>query len=85
MLQEHPKLRIRIEGHTDSTGDDASNLDLSERRANAVRDFLVESYDLDPSRLEVRGLGETEPIDDNSTPEGRQNNRRVELVKLEAR
>lgn len=82
MLQQHPDLRLRIEGHTDATGDDASNLELSRRRAEAVRDFLVESWDVDPGRLEVEGLGETKPIDDNDTPEGRQNNRRVELVKL---
>ncbi len=82
MLEEHPDLRLRIEGHTDATGDDASNLELSQRRAEAVRDFLVESYGVEAGRLEVEGLGETKPIDDNDTPEGRQNNRRVELVKL---
>ena len=84
MLQEHEDLRLRIEGHTDSTGEDEANLGLSERRAEAVRDFLAEAYGIEASRLEVQGLGETKPIDDNETPEGRQNNRRVELVKLEA-
>lgn len=82
MLREHGDLRLRIEGHTDATGDDASNLSLSERRAGAVRAFLVEAYDIDASRLESVGLGETKPVGDNATPEGRQNNRRVELVKL---
>lgn len=82
MLSEHPDLRIRIEGHTDATGDDASNMDLSGRRAEAVRAFLVQSYGIDAGRLEVEGLGETAPVDDNGTPEGRQNNRRVELVRL---
>jgi len=82
MLREHSDLRLRIEGHTDATGDDASNLSLSERRAGAVRAFLVEAYDIDASRLESVGLGETKPVGDNATPEGRQNNRRVELVKL---
>jgi len=82
MLRDHPELRLRIEGHTDSTGDDAANLDLSQRRAEAVRDFLVASYEIDGGRLETEGMGETSPVADNATPEGRQNNRRVELVKL---
>ena len=82
MLKEHGELRLRIEGHTDATGEDASNLALSERRAAAVRTFLVESYGIDASRLESVGLGETKPVGDNATPEGRQNNRRVELVRL---
>jgi outer membrane protein OmpA-like peptidoglycan-associated protein len=83
MMEAHPDLRLRIEGHTDATGDDASNLALSERRAEAVRGFLIASYGIDASRMEIQGLGETQPIDDNETPEGRQNNRRVELVKLD--
>jgi len=82
MLKEHPELRVRIEGHTDATGDDASNLSLSERRAAAVRAYLVESFGIDAARLESVGLGEAQPVGDNATPEGRQNNRRVELVKL---
>ncbi len=82
MLRDHPELRLRIEGHTDSTGDDESNLDLSGQRAEAVRTFLVASYGIDGARLETEGFGETSPVDDNNTPEGRQNNRRVELVRL---
>ncbi len=84
MLTKHPDLRLRIEGHTDSTGEDDANLALSERRAAAVRDYLVETYGIDRSRLEMQGFGEAQPIDDNETPEGRQNNRRVELVRLDA-
>jgi len=82
MLQDHPDLRISIEGHTDSDGDDALNLDLSDRRAAAVRDYLVSNYVIDASRLESVGLGETVPVADNGTPEGKQQNRRVELVRL---
>ncbi len=84
MLRDHPALRIAIEGHTDDTGDDAHNQDLSERRAEAVRRFLIQEHGIAGSRLEARGLGETRPVDRNDTPEGRQNNRRVELVKLDA-
>ena len=82
MLQEHEDLRIRIEGHTDATGDDASNQTLSEARAEAVRQFLVDTYGIDESRLESQGFGESSPVDTNDTTEGQQNNRRVELIKL---
>lgn len=81
MLQEHPDLRISIEGHTDSDGDDAFNRDLSERRAAAVKVYLVEAYRVDASRLETAGFGESKPVSPNDTPEGRQQNRRVELVR----
>lgn len=83
MLTNHADLRIAIEGHTDSSGDDAHNLELSDRRANAVRRFLIEAYGIDDGRLEAQGFGESDPIDVNDTPEGRQNNRRVELVQLD--
>ncbi|MFW6083631.1 MAG: OmpA family protein [Gemmatimonadota bacterium] len=82
MLQEHPDLRLSIEGHTDADGDDAHNLALSEQRAEAVRDYLIDTFDLDASRLEAKGFGETVPVAPNDTPEGKQQNRRVELVRL---
>ena len=82
MLKDHADLRLAIEGHTDDQGDDAANQSLSERRAAAVKAFLVSAYGIDASRLEARGLGETQPVADNGTPEGRQQNRRVELVRL---
>jgi outer membrane protein OmpA-like peptidoglycan-associated protein len=81
MLQEHEDLRISIEGHTDSDGDDGYNLDLSTRRAAAVRDFLISDYGIDPDRLESEGFGESVPAVPNDTPEGKQQNRRVELVR----
>jgi iron complex outermembrane receptor protein len=68
--------RITIEGHTDNTGADAYNQGLSERRANAVRDYVV-SQGVNPAQITTVGKGESEPTDDNSTAEGRQNNRRV--------
>jgi outer membrane protein OmpA-like peptidoglycan-associated protein len=82
MLKAHPDLRIRIEGHTDSTGDPQSNLVLSEKRAAAVKAYLEAEHGIQASRMEIQGLGDTKPAGDNETPEGRQANRRVELVKL---
>ncbi|MGH7563822.1 MAG: OmpA family protein, partial [Gemmatimonadota bacterium] len=81
MLTEHPDLRLTIEGHTDSAGEDAMNQTLSERRATAVKAYLVDEYGIDAGRLETTGFGETRPVADNATPEGRQQNRRVELVR----
>ncbi len=82
MLKDHAELKLRIEGHTDDVGDDAANQVLSEKRANAVRAYLVEREGIAEARLQTRGLGETKPVGSNATPEGRQNNRRVELVRL---
>lgn len=84
MLREHPDLRIRIEGHTDSDGDEAANLALSERRAASVKEWLVKRFQVDADRLETEGFGETKPVSDNDTPVGKQLNRRVELVRLDA-
>jgi outer membrane protein OmpA-like peptidoglycan-associated protein len=81
-LTQHPELRIRIEGHTDNVGSADANLRLSEARAGAVKDALVKDYRIDPARLETAGLGDTKPVADNKTPEGRSSNRRVEVVKL---
>lgn len=81
-LRRHASLRLRIEGHTDSVGSAEANRTLSERRAEAVRRYLIEQYGIDASRLEAAGRGDARPIDSNETPEGRQNNRRVELVRL---
>lgn len=78
LTETHPNVRVRIEGHTDSTGPEEYNQGLSERRANSVRDFLV-SRDVDPSRLATIGFGESRPIASNDTREGRALNRRVEL------
>jgi outer membrane protein OmpA-like peptidoglycan-associated protein len=78
-LTDYPERRIMIEGHTDSTGSDEYNRDLSERRAQAVRDALVErgvSFD----RVVTRGLGEAYPVASNDAAAGRQLNRRVEIV-----
>ena len=80
MLQRHEDVRLRIEGHTDSSGSAEYNLTLSGERARAVVDHLVAEYGIDSSRLTAEGLGESKPVGENDTPAGRQRNRRVELV-----
>lgn len=82
MLQQYPDLRIAIEGHTDATGNADANQRLSEQRAAAVKAYLMEAYSIDADRLEAFGYGPSKPAADNATPEGRQQNRRVELVRL---
>jgi outer membrane protein OmpA-like peptidoglycan-associated protein len=78
VLVKYPDTYVAVEGHTDSTGSYDYNQSLSERRAMRVRDVLV-GFGVPPARLSVRGYGETDPIADNSTAEGRQRNRRVQL------
>ena len=75
----HPGLSLQIEGHTDSVGSDEFNQQLSERRADSVREFLAEQG-VPASSITARGFGKTQPVASNDTPEGRQRNRRVELV-----
>jgi OmpA-OmpF porin, OOP family len=74
--------RIRIEGHTDSIGPGGYNDQLSQRRANAVKAYLVEHFDITSDNLVTVGRGELEPLDNNLTQEGRQRNRRAEFVNL---
>ena len=81
MLKEHADLKLTIEGHTDNVGKAESNQTLSEKRAAAVRQYLIDTYQIDAARLEAKGLGQTKPVGANDTAEGRQQNRRVELVK----
>ena len=81
IMQRHMELRVEIAGHTDSTGAQAYNQKLSERRAGAVRDYLV-ANGIDVSRLEVMGYGESQPVADNASREGRAANRRVEMRQL---
>ncbi len=74
-------LRLRVEGHTDDVGDDASNLQLSQRRAESVKAYLVGHFHVDAARLDAKGFGEAKPVGDNKTDVGRAQNRRVELAK----
>ncbi len=80
VLKAHPDMKIRIVGHTDSVGEEKANLELSGRRAAAVRSALEKEYDLAGTRFETAGKGEQEPVADNSTAEGRAQNRRVEFI-----
>lgn len=82
MLTDDGSLKLMIEGHTDSDGSDASNQDLSARRAESVRQYLIDTYKIDGERLQSKGYGESKPIDANTSPEGKANNRRVELAKI---
>ena len=75
----HPGLHLEVEGHTDSVGSDEYNQQLSERRADAVRNYLIEQG-IPESAIVARGLGKSNPVATNDTPEGRQQNRRVEMV-----
>jgi outer membrane protein OmpA-like peptidoglycan-associated protein len=81
-LQQHATLRLRIEGHTDNTGTPEGNQSLSQHRAESVRAFLMAEYGVTADRLEAVGMGQTVPAAPNETEEGRQTNRRVELVQL---
>lgn len=78
ILKQNPGIEVEIQGHTDSQGAEAMNRELSERRAKAVRDYLVENG-VDSARLRYKGYGESNPVASNDTAEGRAQNRRVEL------
>ncbi|HEY5462372.1 MAG TPA: OmpA family protein [Hanamia sp.] len=81
LMKKQADLKFEIDGHTDNTGDAAHNLTLSQQRADAVKVQLV-NMGIDGSRLTTKGFGDTKPISDNNTPEGKANNRRVEFVKM---
>ncbi len=81
LMKEHPEIKFSVEGHTDSDGDDASNQTLSERRAKSVVEQLLK-LGIAPDRLTSKGWGESKPIDSNTTPEAKANNRRVEFIKM---
>jgi OOP family OmpA-OmpF porin len=82
VLNENSSVNVKIVGHTDSDGNANENLGLSKRRAEAVKVSLTKDFGIDASRLQTDGKGASQPIDTNSTTEGKANNRRVEFVKL---
>ena len=80
LLKKHEKVTITIEGHTASTGNPDFEMKLSEERAGAVRDYLVNKFGIETSRVKVIGYGSTKPVADNTTPEGKAKNRRIEYA-----
>jgi outer membrane protein OmpA-like peptidoglycan-associated protein len=80
VIRGFPSAQVMLEGHTDSKGNDAYNQSLSERRADAVKAWLVSKESLDAALFKTQGLGETRPVAGNDTDEGRQKNRRVVAV-----
>lgn len=82
VLSTNPDVKVQIFGHTDSDGSDASNLDLSKRRAASVKVALTGEFGIAAARMETDGKGEAQPIDVNTSPEGKANNRRVEFIKM---
>lgn len=82
VLKENPSIKIKVVGHTSSDGDDKANMELSKKRATAVKDMLVNDFKLDSAMIETDGKGESQPIADNKTKEGKAQNRRVEFIKL---
>jgi outer membrane protein OmpA-like peptidoglycan-associated protein len=82
VVKENGSLKVKVIGHTSSDGDDKANMELSKKRAAAVKDLLTTEFGVDAARLETEGKGETQPIADNKTKEGKAANRRVEFIKL---
>lgn len=82
VLKENPSLKIKVVGHTSSDGDDKANMDLSKKRADAVKHALTKDYSIDALLIETDGKGEKEPVGDNKTKEGKIQNRRVEFTKI---
>jgi len=82
VLNQNTDIHIKITGHTDSDGKAEANLTLSQKRAEAIKDELVNNYSIDASRIETEGKGATQPIADDKTKEGKATNRRVEFTKL---
>ena len=79
VMAEYPNLKVRVEGHTDSQGNDQRNQELSQTRADAVMAYLIEKG-VSPTRLSAVGFGESAPVADNGTREGRAQNRRVQFT-----
>lgn len=82
VLQQEKDLKLKIVGHTDADGNDQTNLELSKKRAEAVKNTLTSVYSIAPDRLQTDGKGESEPVGDNTTTDGKAQNRRVEFIKI---
>lgn len=83
ILKENETVKVKIVGHTDGDGDNAVNLELSKKRAEAVKSILAKEFGIDDSRMQTDGMGETKPQASNNTSEGKAHNRRVEFIKVQ--
>jgi OmpA-OmpF porin, OOP family len=81
VLKENADVKVKIIGHTDADGDDKANLELSKKRADAVKTMLNKEFGIESDRMETDGKGESQPVDKNTSSEGKANNRRVEFIK----
>jgi OmpA-OmpF porin, OOP family len=82
VIKDNAGIKIKVVGHTSNDGDDNANMELSKKRAASVKDMLTTEFGIDAARIETEGKGETQPIADNKTKEGKTANRRVEFIKL---
>ena len=82
VLKQYKDIRIKVLGHTSSDGDDKANLELSQKRAAAVKELLSTEFGIEADRIEAEGRGEKEPVADNNTRDGKIANRRVEFIKI---
>ncbi|HEX7846277.1 MAG TPA: OmpA family protein, partial [Chitinophagaceae bacterium] len=82
LLKDNGGIKIKVLGHTSSDGDDNANMELSKKRAASVKELLTTEFGIDGARIETEGKGETQPVADNKTKEGKMLNRRVEFIKL---
>ncbi|NOY54230.1 MAG: OmpA family protein [Deltaproteobacteria bacterium] len=80
LMERFPSIKVRVEGYTDSIGSEVYNQKLSEKRADSVKAYLEQHYKIDPGRIESVGFGESKPIADNKSDEGRKRNRRIKFV-----
>ncbi len=80
VLKKYPDLKIVVEGHTDNVGGEKYNINLSQKRAEAIKTVMVKKFNIEASRITAKGFGYSNPLADNSTKEGRQQNRRVEAA-----
>jgi outer membrane protein OmpA-like peptidoglycan-associated protein len=80
LMKTYPDTTAVIEGHTDSRGSAARNLKISKRRAQSIKKYFTDTFGISPERITAEGLGETRPIASNATPDGRQKNRRVQVI-----
>jgi OOP family OmpA-OmpF porin len=80
VMKKNPELKVVIEGHTDNVGGEKDNLNLSQKRAEAIKSIMVTKFNIEPSRIAAKGFGYSKPVASNSTKEGREKNRRVEAA-----